>query len=66
MLFTQIVRILKARRPHAFILENVPGLLSCDGGDALARILSELKEAGYRVHHELVNARCLTAQSRNR
>ena len=66
MLFTQIVRILVARQPSAFILENVPGLLHCDGGEALKSILEALRGAGYRVTHELVNARCLTAQSRNR
>ena len=66
MLFTQIVRVLTVCRPSAFILENVPGLLHCDGGEALKSIAEALRGAGYRVSYELVNARCLTAQSRNR
>ena len=65
-LFLEIVRILRACRPRAFLLENVPGLLSCDGGRAFATILESLEGAGYQVHSETVNARCLTAQSRNR
>ena len=30
-LFRQIVRVLELRRPAAFLLENVPGLLKVDG-----------------------------------
>jgi DNA (cytosine-5)-methyltransferase 1 len=66
MLFTQIVRILKLRRPRGFLLENVPGLLRCDEGRALDTILASLQTAGYRVWHESLNTRCLTAQNRTR
>jgi len=67
-LFTQIVRVLTAKQPHAFLLENVPGLLQCDGGRAMATIISALEGAGagYDVSWEVVNARCLTAQARKR
>ena len=47
-------------------LECVPGLLQCDGGRAFKTIVHELRGAGYFVWWELINARCLTAQSRNR
>ncbi|KNC75036.1 hypothetical protein SARC_12431 [Sphaeroforma arctica JP610] len=66
MLYTQIVRVLKAKQPQAFLLENVPGLLKCDDGEALDTIIGELINAGYDVSHEVVNAKCLTAQSRKR
>ncbi len=65
-LFEQIVRVLRLRRPAAFLLENVPGLLHCDDGRAFATIMQALRGAGYRVAWELVNSRCLSAQSRNR
>eukprot|EP00854_Cymbomonas_tetramitiformis_P026175 gene26175-32072_t len=66
MLFTQIVRVLKACRPSAFLLENVPGLLHLDEGRPLATIVAALAGAGYAVRCELLNARCVSAQSRNR
>ena len=42
-LFTQIVRVLEAKAPRAFLLENVPGLLQCDGGKAMETIVSALE-----------------------
>ena len=49
-LFFDIARILKAKRPNAFFLENVKGLLSHRGGQTLATILSVLRdELGYFV-----------------
>ena len=65
-LFECIVQVLTLRKPRAFLLENVPGLLTCDGGAAFATIVTALEGAGYAVTHELVNSRCLTAQARNR
>jgi len=41
-LFYDVVRILKAKRPKAFILENVEGLLTHDGGKTLNVILDTL------------------------
>ena len=65
-LFETIVAVLRIKQPRAFLLENVPGLLSCDGGKAMVAIVAALEGAGYNVTHELVNSRCLTAQARNR
>lgn len=65
-LFGEIVRILKARQPKAFLLENVPGLLQCQDGLAFSTILAALQGAGYHVTWDLINARCLTAQCRKR
>jgi DNA (cytosine-5)-methyltransferase 1 len=65
-LFMQIVRVLRLRNPRTFLLENVPGLLKCDGGRAFNTIVSALRGCGYYVWWELVNSRCLTAQARNR
>jgi DNA (cytosine-5)-methyltransferase 1 len=65
-LFTQIVRILRHVQPKAFLLENVPGLVTTDDGKALETILVALKNAGYTVSHEICSARGITAQSRKR
>jgi len=41
-LFYDVVKILKAKRPKAFILENVEGLLTHNGGKTLSIILDTL------------------------
>ena len=49
-LFFDIARTLKAKRPKAFFLENVKGLMSHRGGQTLDTILSVLRdELGYFV-----------------
>lgn len=66
-LFWDIVRILKCKRPRAFLLENVPGLLTTDDGNALKTILTALdEEAGYVVRYQGINSRILVPQNRNR
>ena len=65
-LFQEIVRLLKAWQPKAFLLENVPGLLAMEDNDTFATILNALQEAGYDVTYEVCNARGLTATSRKR
>jgi DNA (cytosine-5)-methyltransferase 1 len=56
MLFFEMVRILKQKKPRAFIAENVKGLLSANNKRAFPMILHEFSEAGYRVQYYLVNA----------
>lgn len=46
-LFFEVARVLEAKRPAFFLLENVPGLLSHDGGKTLETIYSSLIALGY-------------------
>ena len=46
-LFFEVARIAEAKRPAYLLLENVPGLLSHDGGRTLDAIFSTLSELGY-------------------
>jgi DNA (cytosine-5)-methyltransferase 1 len=55
-LFFNIVDILEAKRPKAFILENVRHLVNHDDGKTFARILSFLKELDYDVSYKIVKA----------
>lgn len=55
-LFFEIARILEAKRPEAFVLENVKLLRGHDGGRTLARILETLKSLGYGVDFRILNA----------
>ena len=65
-LFFDVVRILDAKRPSAFILENVKGLLSHDGGNTFKVIYRTLRELGYRVSVRTICASGWVAQRRRR
>lgn len=56
MLFFEMVKILRAKKPRAFIAENVKGLLSANNKKAFPMILKEFSESGYHVQYYLVNA----------
>lgn len=47
--FLSILDILKKSKPQAFLLENVKGMLSHDGGKTIAYMIQELKKRGYQV-----------------
>ena len=66
-LFFEIARIAAVKRPSYLLLENVPGLLSHDGGRTFATILSTLCDLGYNVAWQVLNsANFGVAQSRKR
>jgi len=56
MLFFEMVKILKAKKPRAFIAENVKGILSANNKKAFPMILKYFSDAGYHVQYHLVNA----------
>ena len=56
-LFFDIVRILKAREPQNFILENVKGLINHDKGQTFRTIIRTLDELGYDVQWQVLNSR---------
>ena len=47
-LFYELTRLIRELRPRYFVGENVPGLLSSDGGGDFARVLGELGNCGAR------------------
>lgn len=56
-LFFDIARILKEKKPQAFVLENVKNLASHDKGRTLKVILNTLRdELGYCVDYNVLNA----------
>lgn len=55
-LFFDIARILEAKQPRAFILENVKQLRTHDKGRTLSTILRVLQELGYQTFHRVLNA----------
>lgn len=66
-LFFDVLRILKYHMPEAFLLENVPGLLTIQHGETFKIIIAALQAAGYSVHHTTLKAEEFgLAQSRKR
>jgi len=57
-LFDEIVRAIGglASRPRLLVLENVPGLLTANRGDAMARVVQGLASVGYVGRYRVVRA----------
>lgn len=55
-LFFEIARILEAKKPKSFILENVKQLSRHDNGRTLKTILATLQSIGYLVSWKVLNA----------
>ena len=55
-LFFEIARILKAKRPAAFILENVKQLVTSNNGQVMQSILNTLEGLEYVVDYQVLNA----------
>lgn len=55
-LFFEVARLIKARKPKAFFLENVEGIVNHDGGNTLKVIEDTLKELGYNFSWKVMNA----------
>ena len=56
-LFFDVLRILKEKKPKAFLLENVKGLVTHDKGNTLRVILKSLEEElGYSVFYDILDA----------
>ncbi len=66
-LFFDVLRILKGRRPAAFLLENVKNLKSHDKGRTFEVIQRKLKvELGYTLHTMIIDAAHFVPQHRER
>lgn len=55
-LFFEIARILEAKKPTAFVLENVKLLAGHNNGKTLKRIMAALRDLGYYADFRVLNA----------
>lgn len=56
-LFFEVLRILKEKRPQAFLLENVKGLVTHDNGNTFKVIQNALQEElGYNIYFKILDA----------
>lgn len=66
-LFFEIARILKAKKPDCFVLENVKNLKSHDNGNTYRVIRSTLEELGYHIVFDgIIDAARFVPQHRER
>jgi DNA (cytosine-5)-methyltransferase 1 len=65
-LFWEIVRLIDDLHPKWFVLENVPGLLSSNGGRDMGIVLGTLAECGYGVAYRVLDAQNFGVPQRRR
>lgn len=66
-LFFDVARIIEAKRPKAFLLENVKNLMSHDKGHTFEVIKRTLtKELGYHIHTRIIDGEHFVPQHRER
>jgi DNA (cytosine-5)-methyltransferase 1 len=56
MLFMEILRIVRAKRPQGIVLENVKQLATMQRGEVIRRIVDDLRAMGYSVDWRILNA----------
>lgn len=65
-LFFEVCRILKAKRPKAFMLENVKNLCNHDHGRTFQIIQESLNELGYQIFYQVLDGQNYVPQHRER
>ena len=65
-LFFDVCRIIKAKRPKAFMLENVKNLKNHDKGRTFKIIMDSLDELGYQTFCEVLDGQNFVPQHRER
>lgn len=56
-LFYEIIRIIKAKKPRGFLLENVKGLRNHDNGRTFKIVMKELQNEGYYIKSAILNSK---------
>lgn len=65
-LFFDVCRIIKEKRPKAFMLENVKNLCSHDHGNTFKVIQESLDELGYDIFYKVLDGQLFVPQHRER
>lgn len=56
MLFFEMCRILRDRKPKCFIAENVKGIMTANKHEAFPLIIKEFEDSGYDVKYTILNS----------
>ena len=53
--YRYILKILQAKQPVAFVLENVENIIKIDAGSVIRQIKADLEELGYKISYSVLN-----------
>lgn len=53
LLYQSMAEIIKRTRPYLFVAENVKGILSAHGGEAIKTIIKDFEKLGYNITYKL-------------
>lgn len=56
ILYRQLLRVIKDKKPKFFLAENVKGILSIGKGQVFQMILNDFRCLGYKVKYQVLNA----------
>jgi DNA (cytosine-5)-methyltransferase 1 len=56
LLYKSMAEVIKRTKPVLFVAENVEGLLTMNGGEAIQTIVKDFKKLGYHVVYKLLTA----------
>lgn len=56
VLYKQLLRVIKDKKPKFFLAENVKGILSIGKGQVFQMILNDFRDMGYNVKYQVLNA----------
>ena len=65
-LVLKVLSLVRAHQPSWLLLENVPNMLHLGRGQAMARIVTELEDAGYRWAYRVLDSRFTGLAQRRR
>lgn len=65
-LVLNVLRMVREHQPPWLLLENVPNMLHLGNGQAMARIVAELEDAGYRWAYRVLDSRFTGLAQRRR
>jgi len=65
-LWFEFARVIRETQPEWVVIENVPGLLSSNGGKDIAVILDTLEQLGYTVDCDILNSQNFGVPQRRR
>ena len=60
-LWPEFARLIRVLRPRFALMENVPGLLSVNDGDAMGEVLGDLAALGYDAEWQVISAAAVGA-----
>lgn len=66
VLFFELLRIIKAKKPKVVLAENVKNLVGHDNGNTFRVIYEALRDAGYHVKYQVLNAMDYGNMAQNR